>query len=270
MTKVSEKISFGGIDKQVESRLSFKPSKDHLNGICIATLDSVELVEHEVAMQLEDGTPSAWEFAGKKIYSLEFTFIQKNFDPKDASVRYLTHRETMVSSSDKNGSPIAIKTWHSLVTSQFARLQHIVNALDKAKIAPLSKDITNIDLDFNATPEVRINTMKKVYEHFLAQIKGKGETPKYNNLSFYLRVIADPTRGTYYKLPDFVQKGFIEVAVKGCLPTIELAPSDSIELVKKATKAAKANADYHDTDANRGGDDAGASAEDVLSKLGLA
>lgn len=263
------KISFSSLGKNVESSLGFKPDASVFNGLCLGHIESVEVEENLVPAQSEDGTPSGWEFAGKKLYQLTIKFRQVNNDPKDTAVRLLTIRETIVSSKDKNGEYIKAKTWGSLLQEQYKRLQHIVNALDNAKIAPLSKDIPDIEMDFEASPEVRIASMKKFFEHFATQIKGKGEKARYEGVTFWMRVVASK-EGNYFTLPAFVGKGFIEVYDKAKRPTIELATNDSIVLTKKADKKESAPKDMNYRDADAAPEvHASADPNEVLRKMGL-
>jgi len=270
MSKDLNKISFGEVSTEVESRLGFKPDAAINNGLCVGSIINVELKEHDVPKQLEDGTPSAWEFAGMKTFSIDIEYIQTNVIAGDSSQRFLTQRETMVSATKATGEPLDVKVWNSLIMQQFARLQHIVNGLDAAKIAPLSKKISAIDLSYDDAPELRIQKLKKLYEYFVEAITGLNakskpeDKPRYEGLKFWMRVIAHPTRGSYFTLPDFVGKGYLEVVRKGVNASIELAPNDTITLTKKASKGKNLDA------AAAGGDAGGASADQVLKDLGIA
>jgi len=277
MSTVSNKISFGAIDTNVENRLGFKPDATINGGLCIAKILSVELNEHDVPKQDDEGVPSSWEFAGLKTFSLDITYMQVANNPKDKSERFIVQRETIPSTNKKNGEAIDVKTWSNLTMGMFGRLQHIVNAMDKGGLVPKSKAIGAIDVSYEDSAEIRLSKFKKVLEHFYVQITGlpvvvKEGTevgkPKYDGIQFWLKVIADATRGTFYVVPAFVGKGFIEVKKAGETPTLELAPSDVITLSKAVKKGAKADMNYSDADAS--GVQGGAkSAADVLKDLGI-
>jgi len=277
MSTVSNKISFGAIDTNVENRLGFKPDATINGGLCISKILSVELVENEVPKQDEEGVPSSWEFAGLKTTNLVIIYQQINTNSKDKSERVIVQRETIPSTNKKNGEAMTIKTWSDLTMSMFGRLQHIVNAMDKGGLVPKSKAIGAIDVSYEDSAEIRLSKFKKVLEHFYVQITGlpvvvKEGTevgkPKYDGIQFWLKVIADATRGTFYVVPAFVGKGFIEVKKAGETPTLELAPSDVITLSKAVKKGAKADMNYSDADAS-GAQGGAKSAADVLKDLGI-
>lgn len=273
MSTTANKINFGQLDTNVESRLGFKPSKEILNGLCIGKIISAEVVESDISATNEDGTPSTWEMAGKKTYSLLVTYKQVNNDPKDTSERIITQRETVVSSTLKNGDPLDVKTWTNLVTNSYARMQHLVNAFDKANITPIGKKVPEVSFGYDDAPEVRIAAMKKVYEHYAAVLNAPNaeKKPRFEDVSLWMRVVAEPVKGTYYVIPSFVQKGIFEVLRKGINPIIELLPSDSIELTKKSSKKneVKPDVNYNDKDAAPAVN-ASASVDDVLRQMGLA
>lgn len=261
------KVSFGSLGTNVETRQGFKPDPNLYKGLCLSTITKCEIEEHEIPKQLEDGTPSAWDFAGHKTYTLIIEFKQF-LGSKDKADRFVTLRETIVSSKKNTGEAVNPKVWNSLVISQYERLQHIVNALDKAGVTPKSVGIKDLDISYEDEVEVRIAKTKKFFEHFVKQIKGKEEKPKYEGIKFWLRVIAEPTRGTYYVIPAFVGKGFIEVFRTNEEPTIELGVNDSIVLKKKATTENKATS-MSDPDAKAEAPAQGKSAADVLRELGI-
>ena len=122
MSTVSNKISFGAIDTNVENRLGFKPDATINGGLCISKILSVELVENEVPKQDEEGVPSSWEFAGLKTTNLVIIYQQINTNSKDKSERVIVQRETIPSTNKKNGEAMTIKTWSDLTMSMFGIL----------------------------------------------------------------------------------------------------------------------------------------------------
>ena len=280
MAKNTGVISFGALDTNVESRLGFKPEATIDNGICLGKIISVELKEHDVPKLDDQGVPSAWEFAGLKTTSIEITYKQINKVSTDMSERFITQRETIVSAGKKDGSAVTVDNWTNMILNQFERLQHIANVLDKGMIKPLSKKIGAVDLKYDDSAEIRISKMKKLYEHFYTQITGlpvkvaegaEAGVPRFTNVPLWIKVIAESTKGTYYVIPNYVGKGFLEV-VKTGLPTyLELAASETIELSKSTKQekgAAKPDLNYTDKDAVQGSNTP-KSAADVLKGLNI-
>lgn len=251
--KVSNKISFGAIDTAVETRLSFQPDQDQLNGICIGTLESIELKEHDVPLVKEDGTPNTGEFKGLKMVSIVATFKQINFSATDTAARYITLAENITGTKLTTGESMDMNSWSSLVTAQFARLQHLTNAFDKGNCLPLSTNISAIDLTFEDEPAARIIKMKKVYEHFIKQITGDATKPRFKDVQLFMVVAAEYKKGEYYAIPSFVKKGLFEVVQVGKKPTIEIPSDLTIILSKKEKKGAgsqtKSDMTYQDSDA---------------------
>lgn len=250
--KVSNKISFGAIETAVETRLAFQPEQDQLNGLCIGTLESIELKEHDVPVVKEDGTPNTGEFKGLKMVSLVATFKQVNFSATDTADRYISLVENITGTKLTTGEPMDLKSWSSLVMAQFARLQHLVNAFDKGNCLPLSKNIGEIDLTFEDEPAARIIKMKKVFAHFTKQITGDEAKSRFKDVQLFMVVTADYKSGGFYAIPSFVKKGLFEVVVAGKKPTIEIPSDMTIVLSKKEKKGAassKSDMTYQDTDA---------------------
>lgn len=268
------KISFGEIGNEVESKLSFKPEAEKFNGLCMANIESIELIQTEVPKVKEDGTPNQTEFAGKTVPSIKIVFTQHNFDATDTSVRYISLVEKVTGTKLTTGEDMALKTWESLVMAQFKRLQHCVNAMDKGGLLPKSKNCPAIDIEFGDTIDQRIIKMNKVYKHFIEQLVGKDEAkPKYADVKFWLVVVASNSNGFFYEIPQFIEKGVIEVYKKGVQPTIEVANKYSITLTKKPKKGettgAKADMSYNDKDATTAASGAGKTAEEILAEMNI-
>ena len=267
----NSKISFGSIETEVESKLSFKPEADKFNGLCMATIESIDLVMTEVPKIKEDGTPNTNEFAGKILPSIKIVFKQHNFDPKDTAARYINLVEKITGTKLSTGEDMKLSTWESLVMASFKRMQHILNAFDKGGLLPKSKNCPAIDLEMSDATDARILKMTKLYKHFMEQFVGKDEaTPKYKDVQFWLVVVASNSNGYFYEIPQFIEKGVIEVYKKGVPPTIEVANKYSIVLTKKAKKGetatAKADMSYTDKDAVASG--AGKTPEQILAEMG--
>ena len=266
MSNEVKSINFGEVDVNVESRLNFQPDITINKGLCLGIITDVRIEEHDVPKVKDDGTISSWEFAGLKLHSLVIEFKQINADVKDTAERFLTYTEKIIGGKS-NGEALDTKTWTDMNMEQFKRLQHIVNCLDRANVGTKSKKIANLSISPADTAEIRANKFKKMMEHFLKQIKGEGEKARYEGVVFWMRVVADYSTQKYYKLPDFVGQGFIEVVEKGKGSTIKLANNDTIELAVGKGRPAK--------DMNHTGGQAGnaapapASVDDVLANLGL-
>lgn len=266
------KISFGEIGSDVETRLGFQPDATQFNGLSMATIESIELKSTEVRKVNEDGTPNTNEFAGKTVPSIVITFKQVNLDPKDDSARYITLVEKITNTKKTTGEDMSIDTWFSLVEAQFKRLQHITNAFDKGGLLPKSKSCPAVDLEFTDAVDARILKMTKIYKHFMEQLVGKDEAaPKYKDVKFWLVVVASYTNGYFYEIPSFIDKGIIEVVKKGVKPVIAISNKQSLTLSIKPKKGAaaeaKADMSYNDTDASTPSNAGGKTPEQILADL---
>jgi len=255
-------INFGDLSTNVESRLTFQPDANINKGLCMGKLIRIEIEEHEVPKLKEDGSISSWEFAGNVLPTLIFEFKQINNDPKDTAERFLIHRETIIGGKS-NGEPLEPKTWEDLITAQYNRLQHIVNAFDKANIGTKSKNLNKFEMSNADSVEVKITKTRKFFEHFVKQIKGTEEKPRFENVLLWMRVIAIPNSFKYYGLPAFVGQGFLEVIKQGTAPTIKIGINDSLVLVSGKTKSVNTQKDINTTSS-----DVPSTVEDVLKNLG--
>ena len=267
MSKNLNKVSFGEV--QVEQRLSFKPNADLYNGLCLANIVKVEMEEVDIPATKDDGTPSSWDMAGHKSYQLVVEFKQHGTDKE----RFLTLKETIVGANTREGVAIEPKTWNSLVTEQFRRLQHIVNVLDNANLGTKSKAVAeSLYPDYSDSVEARIAKAKKLFTHFTEMITGKGEKARYAGVTFWLKVITKVPEQTYYVVPNFVGKGYLEVFANNVAPSLELSPNESIVLKKKDDKKAEAKPDmnHKDSDAVAATPSmAAADPNELLKKLGV-
>ena len=245
MSKNLNKVNFGEV--VVEQRLGFKPNPSLYNGLCLATMTKCEIEEVDIPATKDDGTPSSWDMAGHKSYQVIVEFKQFGSD-KD---RFITLKETIVGTNKADGSPIEPKTWNSLVMEQYKRLQHIVNVLDNANIGTKSKAVAeSLYPDYSDSVEARIAKAKKLFTHFVEMISGKGEKPRYEGVTFWLKVITKVPEETYYVIPTFVGKGYLEVFSNNVAPSLELQPNESIVLKKKDDKKVEAKPDMNHKDAD--------------------
>lgn len=268
MSKNLNKVSFSEI--VVESRLGFKPNPDIFNGLCLGHISNITLEEVEISATLENGTPSSWDMAGKKSVNLNVEFKQL-VTPKDNNPRFITLKESIISTKKSNGEPIEPKVWNNLVTEQFRRLQHIVNVFDKEGISPISKAIPEeLYPDYNDSVEVRIAKATKLFKHFLKAIQGDEKAPRYADKLLWIKVVAKVPEGTYYVIPAFVGKGYLEIFKNNVAPALELSPSESVVLTKKETKKdSKPDMNHKDEDAQPKSEKPSPSKDDLLAELGV-
>ena len=231
-------INLGELDVQVEQRLKFKPSMDVLNGICMGMINRIELIETENPMVDKDGKPSNYEYKGLKTTSLLIEFKQLHSDAKDSSERFHVHVEKPIVSVKNDGTKMDPKAFDDLLIQMYSRLQHIVNELDAAKIAPLSTKIKDLTILVNDDAQTKAAKFKKMFEHFLKQITGKSEEPRYKVPAF-LKLVADYKTASRYEIPTYVRRGFYQVIRTGIECTLELEPNESIELIKSGSKGSK-------------------------------
>ena len=268
MSKNLNKVNFGEV--VVEQRLGFKPNTDLYNGLCLANISKVEVEEVDIPSVKDDGTPSMWDMAGHKSYNFIIEFKQSG----DKEARFITLRESIVGGNTKDGSPIEPKTWNNLVSEQFKRLQHIVNVLDKAGLGTKSKEVSEtLYPDYADSVEARIAKAKKLFNHFADMINGKGEKPRYDGVTFWLKVIAKIPEQTYLIIPNYVGKGYLEVFYNNVAPVLEFSSNETTILKSKADakgKDVKPDMNHTDVDAVSSAPATSANTpEDLLRKLGV-
>ena len=266
MSKNLNKVNFGEV--VVEQRLSFKPNPDLYNGLCLATITKVEVEEVDIPATKDDGTPSSWDMAGHKSYQLSVEFKQAGVD-KD---RFITLKESIVGANTKEGAALEPKVWNNLVTEQFKRLQHIVNVLDGDNLGTKSKAVAeSLYPDYSDSVEARIAKAKKLFTHFAEMIVGKGEKPRYDGVTFWIKIVTKVPEQTYYVIPTYVGTGYLEVFHNNVAPSLELTPSDSIVLKKKDEKKTEAKPDmnHKDVDAKPEAAASAADPEELLRRLGV-
>jgi len=240
-------LNLAELDVNVESRLTFLPNPNLYNGICLGYITRCELVTTENEKLDKDGNPSTYDYKGCTTTSLLLEFKQINPDPKDTSARFLVHKETPVVGTKKNGEEMSDSDFIGLVTTQFNRLQSIVNALDNGGCGTSTK-IKELTVSLEDAPEVRASKFKKMYQHFFAQITGAPAKnapadfkPRFENVPVWIKVISEYKTAKRYVLPNFVGSGIIEVARKGIPTILSISPSESIVLGVKANDVPAAN-----------------------------
>jgi len=239
--------------KEVLSDLGFKPDMT-IGGLCKARLISVEVVEAETKKIKEDGSESTWEYAGYTIPSLIFTFHQEKANPTQRD-RVLRHIEGVITFKDGSGMDIDLEKLAPVFEGMNSRIVHIHDAF---KGDPNYKELPDLTFDEKGGTEKRVAEWKKFFTAIAEAFNnGKNSKPifvdgKGTSLPLFVKILADKDTGSYYTLPGYVGKGFIE-RNKQLPPSIELSPSekDKLALVprkgKKADKTASAAAGTYET-----------------------
>ena len=257
--KATGVLNFNEESVIVESRLGFKPDSKLFGGLCMATIESIALVENEVSSLNEDGTPNTWEFAGLVLPNFLLTLKQVNPDATDSSERFIELRKSVPSAKNKQGVDVKIGDWTEMISNIWKVLQHITNVLYKAGVIKKDKPKLPI-LNYEDPAEKRVADFKKfnaAYVELLSEVDPETKEPLFKKVKLYVRVIADPKKGTFYIIPDYVNKGIFEVVDAAKKPSLELQPGDSIVLQKKADKkedgSAKDNLEHKDVDVKPSG-----------------
>ncbi len=235
--------------KEVTNRLKFKPNPE-LNNLCLGYLESVEVVMNEIAKINDKGQESTWEYAGHTIPRLVFTFrnyVRKN--DLDKADRFYIHTENVIGAVKSSGDKIEQATLQSIYESMWARIKHIHDAfVSDPNYAPF-KLLPEID-EYGKTAD-RVEQFTQFFNVIAdAFNKGKDGLPIYkgandSKLPCYMKLVAEYKQRKWLELPTFVGEGFIERYKEGVPPTIELKPSDTVELAagKGAIKASSASSD---------------------------
>lgn len=220
------------IGDNVENKLKFKPRLEDGN-LCIGRLVSAEVVMRKQEVNDKNGLPSTWEYAGCTIPNLELTFIQEptNTDPAE---RVYKETFSIFTNVTKAGEAVDRATILSKYQEDYKKLRHIANAF--TTMANYDKTAVIADLNpFSEDVNARIESVTKYYQSWANLFQGK-DGKGFSGQKCRMKLIASPT-GTYLCFPRFVGEGFIEKFIAERKATIELKPSESVELVKKeATK----------------------------------
>lgn len=238
--------------KEVVSDLGFQP-EEKVKGLCRGRLVKVEVLLNKVEKVKEDGSESTWEYAGYEIPSLMFTFHQEKNNPAERQ-RVLRHVERVITFKDASGAVIDINKLVPIFENMNNRIVHIHNSFASD---PNYAELPDLDFDEKGDSAKRVASWKKFFGAIAdAFEKGKNNKPVYVDaksiaLPLYLKVLADYETGSYYTLPNYVGKGFIE-RNKGQAPSIEIGPGevDKLKLVAKKKKGQKAaeSATYETTE----------------------
>jgi hypothetical protein len=239
-------LDFGALlGSNVERKLKFKP-RPEFNNLCKGRLVSAEIQMVKTESLDKSGLPSAWEYAGLDLPTLRYTFIQEPTQA-DPAERIQEHYFSPFTNVKKNGEAMERSSILNHYTEEYKLLRHFANAY-----------VTNANYDaklvvpavnpFITDPIARLENIKAYYQYWATLMSGK-DGKGFATQPVWLKLVASP-EGTYLKFPSFVNEGFIEKVVDGRQPSIELKPSETIELVKKEPKAtSKAGAKASNEDA---------------------
>ncbi len=225
--------------KEVLANLSIKPVPE-LGNLVPGALVSVEVIETQVEKIREDGSENTWEYAGFKIPALMFTFKQSKSNPNDRD-RILNYVESIITFRTKDGMPVPMETIENLFTQMNDRIVHIHDAY-KNDINYTT--LSDFEFDEKGDTKSRIESFKNFFLNIADSFnKGKNQKPIYLGkddklLPLYIKVLPDYNTKSFYTLPSFVRKGFIERA-NGQKPNIELTASEKASFELRSRKGTK-------------------------------
>lgn len=235
-------------DAVATNELTFHPDPNKYGGMCLGTLEKVEVLETDASKNTGEG-----EYGGLAIPRLSFRFKQLKEDKGDFD-RFFNYQERVINTLYKEGNRVEQDKIDGLFESMWLRLKHMLERLG-AKPIPQS-ELNKYEIDEDAEPEVRIKQFKKFFEFIAKRFNEGGEegTPLYKGKTLVLKLIAEYKERRYLTFPTYVGKGFIEVAkwkeVKGrkvLNTSLELAHNETIEL-GKPNAAPASSPDATDTD----------------------
>lgn len=230
----SDVLDFGAVlGTSVERKLKFKP-RPEFNNLCKGRLVNVEVSLLKTEANDKNGLPSSWEYAGLELPNLKLTFVQEPTQ-SDPAERVYEHYFSPFTNVKKNGEAIDRATIISHYTEEYKQLRHIANAFTTNANYDAKVVIPAVN-PFIADPIARLEGIKTYYQAWATLLSGK-EGKGFMTQVVWLKLTASP-EGTYLRFPPFVGEGFIEKVIDGRQASIELKPSETVELVKK-DKAAK-------------------------------
>lgn len=233
------------VNKQVESRLNLKPSKDTF-GLALAELESVEVKDYEVPVTDEKGSETKSEFKGLTVPRINLTW--RNHKVKEGEEdRYHTLSFGPIVSVKNDGSPMDAKTLSSIYENMFAALMHAHNCYKGSVNYIAIKSLP--DIDETATAAARVEQTRAFFKAFEKAFNGTDGKAVYKNtegknIPVWLKLVADYKTQSHYETPNFVGQGWTEVAIQTTInnkvvwkqPLIELKPNESIDLIPKTSK----------------------------------
>ena len=242
------------VNADVTSRLGFEPMAQFGN-LCPAYLTTVEVTTSKI------DDDSKWEYAGHEVPRLAFHFTEwkENASDKD---RFFTHAELPIAIVKTDGTNVTEENLEKMYTEMWKRIKHIH---DQFEGSPNYKAISfNVEFEPSAPLEERIKAFTKFFDNIAKSFNvGKdGSTPIFGAKDLVaLKLIASGKKLSYYGLPTFVGKGFIErvsIAKGKMTTTLRFGASENVKLGVQAGIMANDNA-------TTGGE----VPEELAAKLGL-
>ena len=219
--------------KDVTNKLKFKPNPE-LGNLCLATIESVEVVMNEVKKINDKGQESTWEYAGYTIPSLVINFKQHHRkEDTDKADRFYSFRQNIIGSVRSNGDPIEDSVLVALYEAMWDRIKHIHDAF---ATCPNYKPFGSLP-EINERGKVadRVSQFTTFFETVAEAFNsGKGDKLIYQAedkpVVVWLKLLAEYNEGKYLTIPTFVGEGFIEKYNPSVPPTIEVKPNETVVL----------------------------------------
>lgn len=182
--------------------------------IPMVVLESVELREVEIS-DMKDNKPSTYEYAGKTIPNVVFTF--KQLQPDGAPTRMLFVRESPVASVSNDGTPVT--DLDKLILQMWNRMLHIYQA---CRSLPHYQDMGLVpDLKIDGSIDENLESYRKFFKFIVDKFNngkkiGEKIAPVFFNehgkpAPAYLKLVADFNSKKYLNIPMFVGTGFFEI-----------------------------------------------------------
>lgn len=238
-------IDFGQLDTNVESRLGLHLDREIDGGLARVIISEITLTDVKRPTVDSKGVAVQNEFAGLTVPELRIPFIQV----KDGVERFIDMVVTPVSKTNNNGIENEPEKYTAMIQNTFAKMQHVLNVFNKGGLPNAIGAKLDVKFDPNAPTEAKIASYKKLFKYFFDELTGSdSENPRYKGAGFYLKALPHNSRKSFYVVPDYVQKGFLEVIVEGKPRVLELGANESIEL-----QADKSEKEDNASDFSKGG-----------------
>ena len=205
-------INFGEV--VVTQDKKFKP-REEFNNLCQAHLVSVEIKETETPKPV----------------------------PGDEVDRFYTDSFRIVTTRKTDGTAVDVKTFTSLITEAYRNCRHRLDAYIDCPnfVEPGFPQPIDMNADING----RIAQWKAFCEFFVKAFNvGKEGKPvfldeKGEPIVVWMKLLAHYGDRKYLCTPGFVGQGYVERVINGKKPSIEILPSETVELSKDADKDEK-------------------------------
>ena len=240
------------VNKVVERVKPFQPDERY-GFMSLGKLNKVFINIIESPSEKEDGTPSTYEYAGKKVPMLTFEF-QQVYAEGDGPDRFHTHYEKPLVLLKNDGGLVADADIEAMLTQQFDRILHIHGAFSKSPNFVALDAATAPEIKETAGVDERLESYLAFYQWVVdAFNKGKGVNPSnkaeklpiFRNetnhpLKVWLKLVANYGDNKYLVFPTFIGRGFIELFnPKYPKPSLMFEGKETWKIKTAATAAAK-------------------------------